>query len=196
MSQTEAQGLSKTQQGKEAAKDVGGQAQEKAQEVKGQAGDRLREQVNTRSTEAGEQVGSVAEALRSTSEKLREDGKDMPARLADRSADQAERLGTYLRDSNADTILRSVEDFGRRRPLLLAGGAAIVGFVASRFLRASSERRYQSSQDGQPTSYQRVPSPGVAAYEDPMAGTGGESRSPEADLREKLRPQKPSNQPL
>jgi hypothetical protein len=195
MSQTEAQGSSKTQKGKEVAKNVGSQAQDKAQEVKGQAGDRVRDQVDRRSTEVGEQVGSVAEALRGTGEKLREDGKDMPARLAEGSADQAERLGAYLRDSDADTILRGVEDFGRRRPMVFAAGAAIVGFVASRFLRASSERRYQSSADGQPSSYRRVPSPSIAEHEDPMAG-GAAWRGPEADLREQLRPQKPSNQTL
>lgn len=204
MSQTETEGVSATQKGKEAAKDAGAhaqdkalelkdQAQEKAHEAKGQVAGRVREQVNTRSTEAGQQLGSVAEALRSTSEKLTEDGKDIPARIVEQGAEQAERLGTYLRDADADVILQSVEDFGRRRPAVVAAGAAVLGFLASRFLRASSERRYQTSPDRQSTAYRRVPSPSSVAYEDPMARPGG---SPEADLHEELRPQRSSNQPF
>ncbi|HEV7774217.1 MAG TPA: hypothetical protein VGO48_13125 [Conexibacter sp.] len=77
---------------------------------------RIREQVDQRSTQAGEQVSSSAHALRSTSERLREEGQDGPARAAERAADQAERLGGYLTESNADRILGDVEDFGRRQP--------------------------------------------------------------------------------
>jgi vacuolar-type H+-ATPase subunit H len=120
------------------------QAQEKVQEASGQAKDRLREQVDQRSTQAGERVASAASDARSVGEELRRQGKDQPARLADQAADRAERLGGYLQQSDADRILRDVEDFGRRQPLALVAGGLAVGFVASRFLKASSQRRYAS----------------------------------------------------
>ncbi len=120
------------------------QAQEKVQEASGQAKDRLREQVDQRSTQAGERVASAGRDARSVGEELRRQGKDQPARLADQAADRAERLGGYLQQSDADRILRDVEDFGRRQPFALVAGGLAVGFVASRFLKASSQRRYAS----------------------------------------------------
>jgi hypothetical protein len=115
---------------------------ETAQQGAGQAKDRLREQVDQRSTQMGERVSSAAEDARSVGEQLRRQGKDQPARLADQAAERAERLASYLQESDADRILRDVEEFGRRQPWALVAGGIAVGFVASRFLKASSEQRY------------------------------------------------------
>ena len=121
-------------------------AQEKMKETAGTMQSRMREQVDQRSTQAGEQVSVSAHALRSTSEHLREEGQDGPARAAERAADQAERLGGYLTESNADRILGDVEDFGRRQPLAVVAIGVAAGFAASRFLKASSSSRYASRQ--------------------------------------------------
>jgi hypothetical protein len=136
-------GGSTADEAKDKAQQATGQAKEKAQEAAGQAKDRLRVQVDQRSTEAGERVGGVASDVRSVGEKLREEGKEQPARLADQAADRAERLGDYLRDSDADRILGDVEDFGRRQPWAVVAGGLALGLVASRFLKASSSRRYE-----------------------------------------------------
>jgi ElaB/YqjD/DUF883 family membrane-anchored ribosome-binding protein len=131
-------------QAKDKAQEVAGQAQEKAQDAAGQAKGRLREQVDRRSTQAGEQVRSTASDVRSVGEELRKQGKDKPARLADQAADRAERVGSYLQESDADRILRDVEDFGRRQPWAIVAGGLALGFLASRFLKASSQQRYDS----------------------------------------------------
>jgi hypothetical protein len=120
------------------------QAKEKAQEASGQARDRVREQVDQRSTQVGERVASAAGDARSVGEQLRRQGKDQPARLADQAADRAERLGSYLQESDADRILGDVEDLARRQPWVVAAGGLALGFAASRFLKASSRRRYAS----------------------------------------------------
>ena len=117
--------------------------QEKAGEMRGQVSNVVREQVDTRSTQAGEQVSSVADALRRTSQSLREEGNEAPAKVTERVAEQAERFGTYLRDSDADQILSGVESLARRRPWAFAAGGLVVGMIASRFLKASSGGRYQ-----------------------------------------------------
>jgi hypothetical protein len=119
------------------------QAKEKAQQAAGQAKSSLRDQVDRRSTEAGERVGTIASDVRSVGDQLREQGKDQPARLADQAADRAERLGGYLRDNDADRILGDIEDFGRRQPWVVIAGGVALGLVASRFLKASSSRRYE-----------------------------------------------------
>lgn len=164
------------------------QVQDQAVEVKSRAGGQMREQVNSRSTQAGEQVSSVAGALRRTSQQLREEGKDQPARLIEQGADRAERFGEYLRNLDADSLLQDVENFGRRRPWLMAAGAAVAGLAASRFLRASSARRYEASGNGRNVQGQPstpVPSPDVGVHQDPGPETAW--RGPDVDLGEQAR---------
>jgi hypothetical protein len=140
---------STTEQAKDKVQQAAGQAQEKAQQAAGQAKGRLASEVDGRSTQAGEQLRSTAGDVRSVAEELRKQGKDKPAELADRAAERAERVGSYLRDSDGDRILRDIEDFGRSKPWAVALGGLVVGFAASRFLKASSSRRYQEwSYDG------------------------------------------------
>jgi hypothetical protein len=133
---TTAEGGSSAEQAKEKAK-------EQAQQAAGQAKSTLRSQVDQRSTQAGERVGGVASDARSVSETLREQGQEQPAKLAEQAADRAEKLGDYLKNSDADRILQDVEDFGRRQPWAVIAGGFALGLVASRFLKASSTRRYE-----------------------------------------------------
>jgi hypothetical protein len=144
MTQT-ATGGTATDDAREKAQEVGTQAKEKAQEAGAQARSRVRDEVDRRSTDAGDQAGSTAQALRETSGKLREDGNEPIARGFEQVADRIERAGDWLRDSDGDRILRDVEDFGRRNSLALVAGGLAVGFAASRLLKASSRRRYESS---------------------------------------------------
>ena len=103
----------------------------------------MRTQVDQRSTEAGERLGGVVSDVRSVSDQLREQGKDGPAKLADQAAERADKVSRYLQDSDADRILGDVEDFGRKQPWAVIAGGVALGLVASRFLKASSSRRYE-----------------------------------------------------
>jgi ElaB/YqjD/DUF883 family membrane-anchored ribosome-binding protein len=126
------------------------QVKEKAQEATDKARSTLRDQVDSRSTQAGEQISQQAGDLRSLSQELRNQGKDGPARLAEQAADRAERVGGYLTQSDADRILRDAEDFGRANPWAVIAGGLAVGFLSSRFLKASSSDRYHSRGQLQP----------------------------------------------
>jgi hypothetical protein len=130
------------------------QAKEKAQATAGQAkakaGSQLRSQVDQRSSDAGHRVSGIASDARAVGESLREQGKDQPAKLAEQAADRAERLGSYLKESDADRILGDVEDFGRRQPWAVIAGGVALGLVASRFLKASSIDRYEKRTSIQP----------------------------------------------
>lgn len=125
----------------EKAHEVVAQAQDKAEELKEQGNTRLRSEVETRSTEIGEQATSVAEALRRSANDL--DGK--PAAIVTGAAERLESLGRYLRDGDADKLLGDLEGIARRQPWLAGGLGAAAGFVAARFLKASSDRRYQTT---------------------------------------------------
>jgi hypothetical protein len=126
------------------AQEVGTQAKEKAQEAGAQARSRVRDEVDRRSTEAGHQAGSAAQALRDASGRLRDDGNEPVAKGLEQVADRIERAGGWLRDADGDTILRDVEDFGRRNTAAVIAGGLALGFAASRLLKASSRRRYES----------------------------------------------------
>jgi hypothetical protein len=71
-------------------------------------------------------------------------------RLAEEDADQAERIATYLQQTDAREIIIKVEDVARRQPLIFLGGAFLLGVAASRFIKAAG-----GGSSGQvPTGYQ------------------------------------------
>src|SRR3954468_12614663 len=147
------------------------QAKEKAQEAAGEAKGRVCEKVDQRSTEAGRQVSTTAGDLRGVGDELRKQGKDTPAKLAEQAADRTERLGSYLTESDADRILHDVEDLARRQPWAVVAGGLALGFVASRFLKASSSERYQqrgARRDPATPSLPAAPSNGGGAHTTPQ----------------------------
>jgi hypothetical protein len=161
------------------------QAREKAQETREQTRDRVREEVDRRSTQAGDQAGSAAEALRQASGRLREEGNEPVAKGIERVAERVESAGGWLRDSDGDAILRDVEDFGRRNPLVVVAGGVAIGFAVSRVLKASSRRRYESGGNGadialarRSTAPRTTPDPAQAPPMAPAPGDGISGREP------------------
>jgi ElaB/YqjD/DUF883 family membrane-anchored ribosome-binding protein len=124
-----------------AQEQVSAKAHELGQDVSFQ----VREQLDQRSTQAGEQVQAMSHALQSGVEQLRSEGKDVPAKLMTQLAERAEDLGAYLQSAQADQMLADLERFARRRPWVTAGAGVLAGFVASRFVKASADRRYEGS---------------------------------------------------
>jgi ElaB/YqjD/DUF883 family membrane-anchored ribosome-binding protein len=137
-SRTEGPSQSAPEQVKDKARGV-------AEEAKGQTREQLRSQLAQRSTQLGEQTASASSAMRRASSQLREEGNERVAGLVEAVADRGQRLGEYLRDADGDQLLRDVEDFARKQPWLMVGGSALVGFLGSRFMKASSHGRYQQS---------------------------------------------------
>jgi hypothetical protein len=173
---TIATGGSPTEQVNDQVRNKAQLAQDKAKGAMGQARGRLRDQVDQRSTQAGDQVQSAAQDVRSVAEQLRNQGKETPARVAEQVANRAESFGTYLRDADGERLLGDVEGFARRQPWLVAAGGLALGFVASRFLKASSSRRYQGGphrSHARPTGYDRAAVTGTAFTSDP-ASTGSD----------------------
>ena len=121
-------------------------AQQKASELKDEGRNKLSETLDERTTQAGGQARQMAQALRRSGEQLREQGEGQQvAGVTEGAADRIERLGGYLERTSGDEFLRDAEDLARERPWMVAGLGLMVGLAASRFLKASSERRYDSS---------------------------------------------------
>jgi hypothetical protein len=149
-----------------------GGAREQIQDAAQSAGSRtqemVRNQIDERSTQVGEEVTSVAEGLRAVGDQLREQDNSRGAQLATQAAEKAEGVGGYLRESDADRLLHDAEDFGRRQPWLVLGGGVIIGFAAARFMKASSQKRYEAgsangSSQTVPPAVQSVPEPQLPA---------------------------------
>src|SRR3954468_520461 len=159
---------------KEKAQEAAGQAKDKASEAAGQAKNRLATEVDTRSTQAGEQLRTTADDVRSVAGELRGKGKDKPAELAEKAAERVQRMGDYLHRSDGDRLLSDVEDFARSKPWAVAAGGLALGFAASRFLKASSSQRYEqrSSSAGTADTAGQLPPAGGTTPARPVATPG------------------------
>jgi len=145
-------------------------AQETARDMKGQTREQLRSQLADRSTQVGEQTASAAQAMRRASAQLREEGNDRAAAMIDAVAERGQRLGEYLRDADGEQLLRDIEAFARRQPWLIATGSAVIGFLGSRFVKASSHGRYQSHREHESVmGHERTGSPGHLSARPPAS---------------------------
>jgi hypothetical protein len=162
------------------AGEVAEQAQKQARHAAGQAREQVRTQIDQRSTQAGEKVNQQGSDLRAVGEQLRQQGKDGPADLADKAAHQVERAGSWLTDSSADEILGDVEQAARKNPWAVVAGGVALGFVAARFLGASSRERYRARAEPSPARYSpNAPAPAAQYDRDPVAPLGEGLVSPE-----------------
>lgn len=114
--------------------------QEMAGQVVDQARDQVRSQLSSQKERAAEGLGGVAEALRLTSEQLRERDQATFGDYAASAAEMVERFSGHLKERDINQMIWEIESFGRRQPALFMGGAFALGFLASRFLKSSSER--------------------------------------------------------
>jgi hypothetical protein len=145
------------------------QAQQKAQDAVGNVQSKLREQLDQRSSHAATQINEQASDLRSVSEVLRQHGDERPAQVADQLARYADRVGGYLDGKDSHALLSDAEDFGRRQPWAVAAGGVLVGFAASRFLKASSSQRFRARSPVPP------PARAYPASAQPRRNVSGES---------------------
>jgi ElaB/YqjD/DUF883 family membrane-anchored ribosome-binding protein len=133
------------EQGSELVNTAQEQVAARASEVGDDLAFKLRDQVDLRSTQAGDQLQAIAGAMRSARDDLRAEGKASTGDVLEGVARRVEHLGSYLKSTDADRILGDAEEFARNRPWIAGSVAAVAGFVAARFLKASSERRFEAT---------------------------------------------------
>jgi hypothetical protein len=108
------------------------------------ASEQVRSIANDQKALFADQIGGIAQALDKVATEL--DGKDATvAGYVHAAADRAQTMTDAMRDHSVESILAAAEDFGRKQPLMFIGGAALAGFAASRFLRASALRTRSQS---------------------------------------------------
>lgn len=132
--QTEAYTSTSTQDSPE---DVKRKAEQTAHTVVDQAQQVASTQANTQMTRAADLLDGVVDSLHQTSQNMREQQPQV-ASIADQSATRVQDVSNYLRNNDFNRVIRDAESYARREPLIFLGAAFAVGFIAARFLKASS----------------------------------------------------------
>ena len=111
---------------------------DKAAQVAGMAKDRISGQYDEKKTVALNEVQHLASALRRAGDNLRDDGSSsIGATILTRAAERLDSIGSSMGGKDLDTIVTDVERLARRNPAAFLGGALLLGFAASRFLKSS-----------------------------------------------------------
>ena len=148
---------------------------------------RVRESANAQLTQqkdrATDGLGSVAHAVRQSTQQLRDQQHDTIAQYIEQAADQLEKLSTRLKEKNVNEIVDDAQRFARQRPALFVGSAFAIGLLGARFLKSSSPgyNRSSASDIGTPrydTSTVPVPS---RTY--PTGDVGVAPRYPSTEIR-------------
>jgi cell division septum initiation protein DivIVA len=128
---------------KEAASGVASTAKQYAGDMASKAKDKGRTLFEERKESALGQVGSVANAIRSTASNLQGEGQDQTARYVNMIADQLESLSGRFRNKDLDTLAQDFQGIARRNPGAFVVGSVVAGFLLARFLKSSQQNQSQ-----------------------------------------------------
>ena len=112
--------------------------QEQASQAREKGMETVSEQLDRRTTDAGKQAKTLADALRRTGRQMEAEGSGSGmTRMTSAVADRVERAGGYLERASGNEMLDDVERFARERPWVVAGAAAMAGLASARIMRSS-----------------------------------------------------------
>jgi ElaB/YqjD/DUF883 family membrane-anchored ribosome-binding protein len=126
---------------------------DRTKETLGQVADTAKRQADNQRERLARGIEQVAGSLRQTGDALNEHDQSLAGEYAQKTAGQVERVAGYLREHSVDEMVGDVQDFARREPALVLGGAFALGFLAARFLKAGGPKAgrqldYRSTQYG------------------------------------------------
>lgn len=162
--------------GRSAVDSAADSAAEKGGELMEQAKSTATTQANSQKQRAAEGLTSAADAIRQVSDKMRQDQPAL-ANATAMAADRTQDIARYLQQTDVNDMIRGVEDFARRQPLLFLGGAFAIGLIGSRFLKATSSGQQGQlprgrSNYGYGSDEWRATGPGSYRTHDRLARTG------------------------
>jgi hypothetical protein len=130
-----------TEQAKQQGQQIASQARQQASKLANQGGEQIKGQLANQKHQAAQRIVPFQTVLRETAHQLRNQGQGSSAQYVDKATDQVERFSGYLRETDVDEILGEARGLARRRPAIFLGGAAALGFLATRFLKSSSQEQ-------------------------------------------------------
>lgn len=105
-------------------------------------------QLSSQKDRATQGLGTVASAVRQTTQSLRDQQHDAVAGYVEQAADQIERLSERLKNKDVTELLNDAQQLARRQPAIFIGGAFALGLVGARFLKSSSKDDYDDYRSG------------------------------------------------
>jgi hypothetical protein len=106
----------------------------------GRVRERANAQITTQKERATDGLGTIAQAVRKSTEELRGGSHDTLAEYVEQAADQLERLSTHLKNRDVGELLHDAQQLARRRPVIFIGSAFALGLIGARFLKSSRRR--------------------------------------------------------
>jgi hypothetical protein len=119
--------------------DLGREARQAAAGVVDQAQEQVKTQLARGKERATSSLESVADALRTTGQNLRDGDQATIGGYAEQLAEKLSRVSGYLQNREIEQLTREVEDTARRQPALFLGGAFVAGLLIARFFKSSQE---------------------------------------------------------
>lgn len=116
---------------------------ELAEETKTMAREKAAERVEAVRDTAAERVENTANAAHAAAGQF--DPASLQAEAMRNVASHVEGFANRLRATDVESMARQTSDFARKNPLLFIGGAAVLGFVATRFLKSQPVDRADGS---------------------------------------------------
>lgn len=141
------------------ASDVAHQARHVASDAVDQVRHMAESQLSSSKERVADEIGTVAQALRSTADQLRNQNRSGVTEYVSGAADRIESASRYLNSRDLGQVVSDVERFARREPLIFLGGTFAIGLMLGRFLKASSPpppagvRGYLPARGGTSTAY-------------------------------------------
>lgn len=141
-----------------AGSDVAGTVKDSAHDAAGTISAEASRAADRAQSGAADEVGDVASALRTAAGELRSGSPQDRAfsHLADNLAD----VSDAIRDKDMADLLSDLNGFARRNPLAFLGGAALVGFAATRVAKASAEATARTGTPKPTPGTSTMPTPG------------------------------------
>jgi hypothetical protein len=94
-------------------------------------------QLGAQKDRATDGVSSVTQAVRQSTQQLRDSQHDTIAQYVEKTVDQIDRFTERLKQKDVNELMRDAQQFARRNPAVFVGAAFGVGVVAARFLKSS-----------------------------------------------------------
>ena len=145
----DAQNNQTTQPGADAplADQVKGQAQQAVQQGQqyagqavGLAGTRIKSTLAQQKDALATGLTDAAQILKQNGDSFRSQGVGVFAGpYIDQAVQKLTDAGTAIQGKDIDEVIRDTENFGRAQPAAFLGAAALIGFVAARFLKSSGQ---------------------------------------------------------
>jgi hypothetical protein len=123
----------------EQAKDLAGTVQEKATQ-------KVESGIAKGKSQVAESLHALNQSLLISGQQLRDRNQQNVSRYVDNLANRVQRAADYLQNTEVSEIIDRTEDFARRQPALILGGAFVLGLLGARFLKSSRRQTVESGE--------------------------------------------------